>query len=420
MLDQLKVHCKSLSDNEPDALKVFERLATYSEWYERRKRGLSPVHASSLGDLYFTYALAQRDDLIGLAKRRLSSNAGDADAIATLALFDLSQDRWNELEERLEKLKTIAPAHKDLAMCINEDHGSYLNEFTEEDIAVLLPPIIHVIGLAPSREGTIFLCSDPTYFYCFTAPLLLSLEKLSQASRVQIHILDAEHLNLSVTMDVLNSLKHVQCGLSVESSGLGDIPQKQKAIYFHAIRYVRLFQAFSRDHGPYCLTDVDGLFVRNPEDAFTALSGHDIGICPVPGMWHSKAHFRAAFTMVTNTEPGANYLRMVAAYIVNAAIKDRLFWGIDQNALFTVYNHLRKNGRAPRVKPLDESIFTMEAKEDSIFWSDGGKEKFELARRIENKDPHLSLDDLDTYSQLYATYFMRAESIFNPQPQNEE
>ncbi len=224
------------------------------------------------------------------------------------------------MEKRLEHLRSISSTHKDLNMWIDDDYGACLNDI-EEDMAVMLPPVIDIIALSPSRDGTIFLCSDPIYFYRFTAPLLLSLESLAKKSRVQIHIVDAEFLNLSVTREFLANLKHVQCGLSVESSGLGEMPLNQKANYHHAIRYVRLFQALYRGQGSYCLADVDGLFVQDPADIFTSLSDHDMGICVVPGMWHSWAHFRAAFTVFTKTESGLNFMRLVAAYISDAINK---------------------------------------------------------------------------------------------------
>ncbi len=268
VLGHLKKLCEAIDEMSPDALLAFEYWAVYSERHERMKRGLSPVHATSLDDLHITYATDQRDKLVDVAQRRLSTNGDDVEALVTLALYDVSQDNWNDLEAHVQRLKPIAqdPAH--LNLYINNTDGTYLESVNVEDIEAELPPVIESIVLPASSAGTLFLCSDPKYFYRFTAPLLLSLEAVGVSSRAQIHIMDGESLDLAKTKEFLSRFKHVQCGLSFEKSGLGDKPPKQRVLYFHAVRYVRLFQALSSGGGPFCITDVDGLFIKDPEDIF--------------------------------------------------------------------------------------------------------------------------------------------------------
>ena len=408
----LKRLCESIDETSPDALRAFEYWAIYSERHERLNRGLSPVHTDNLDDLYFTYATEQRDQLVNAARRRLSVNEKDTDALTTLALFDLSQDDWSALEPRVRKLKSIAPDRNDLNFYIDDAAGSHLEGLSAVNFEALLPPVINSIELSPSPKGTIFLSSDPRYFYQFTAPLLLSLESLATPSRVQIHIMDGEHLDAPKTEQFLSGLNHVQCGLSIERSNLGDIPTKQKAIYFHAIRYVRLFQALKSGKGPYCITDVDGLFVKDPQHVFSGLNGQDVGLCPVPGMWGTRSHFQASFTAISNTKDGVNFAKLIAAYVAVALRQDALYWGIDQNALFNVYKYLIRKNRTPKIKVIDETLFSLEAKEDSVFWSDAGKEKFELIRRVNNQDPTLMPEKLDAYSSIYVPHLRTAMSAF--------
>ncbi len=88
---------------------------------------------------------------------------------------------------------------------------------------------------------------------------------------------------------------------------------------------------------------------------------------------------------MNNTKEGLRFAKLVAAYLTNALRRGKLFWGIDQNALFIVYKYLIRTERMPKVKVVDESLFSLEANENSIFWSDGGKEKFELIKRVTNE-----------------------------------
>jgi hypothetical protein len=81
-----------------------------------------------------------------------------------------------------------------------------------------------------------------------------------------------------------------------------------------------------------------------------------------------------------------------------------LRWGIDQLAMYGVFEYLRDHDRAPRLAFLNDRALDYDYRDDGIVWCNSGKNKFSHLNR--NPDGSLVVDDPDRakYIQLFDRY----------------
>jgi hypothetical protein len=88
------------------------------------------------------------------------------------------------------------------------------------------------------------------------------------------------------------------------------------------------------------------------------------------------------------------YFRLVAAYIAHFHRGQAMGWGIDQIALYGVYDFLHARGRAPTLAALDSVTVDLEHRPAGVLWCAAGASKYATERLVGTELANASYDQL--------------------------
>lgn len=237
-------------------------------------------------------------------------------------------------------------------------------------------PVRHVFRLVPQAPATMFVACDHAYFKRFTLPFVKSLEDAGIRADVQIHLLDGDAGQWAAAAADLAFARVVHLGLSAETSGaLAQGPARAR-LYFHAARFIRLYQDITRTGRATWLLDADVRLVRTPIPLFKAFKGFDVAISGNPSAFEPTAKITASCIGIAPTELGLEYARRVAGYIAHWKAQDRWGWGVDQMALYSCYARMCELGRTPATQFLDGQVFHGLSEATGVFDFLGGVRKY--------------------------------------------
>lgn len=345
-------------------LRLLEAMTVTRAWQNRRRAGLDPGAAASWQDLQ-TWS-----DPEGLAEYRAAldrrlANGATASPILARAWVGLVDQAWDESERLIAMVR--AAQSGGIADAVHFDSAFYraLARQQDSDILSAYAPLEELRGGPPGP--TLFLASDPVYFRKFTLPLLEQIPARAPRLRVHVHLLDGDP---GEWRDCLQAAvaRTAAVSLSAEASGAKNQPGTA-AIYYHAVRFVRLHEFAVRNACPSLVIDVDTDLGGDPSDLIAQFARRDLGLFATPTAFQPWDKFGAGCVGVSPTGAGLAFTRLVAAYITHLHRTGVSHWGIDQIALFGAYHHLAREGRLP-----DTHFFKSDAR--AILRSVAGFKKF--------------------------------------------
>jgi Flp pilus assembly protein TadD len=390
------------AQNDNQRIYILTQFLTYKEFHERLKRGLMPYHATSIDEMFFKFAAPEfarfRDIVLKIA-------AEDKGTIQSKFVAHFCAREWREAQEALVKL---APAIAGTIWeTISFDPAFYhvLEGFTDADILQGLPPLTEAVTAIFDDAPIAYLSCNYTYFANFCAPMLRSLADKAPGSQVHVHIMDVSPPQLAAATQFCQSLGVLRVALSAEQSGVDPADKMAARCYYHAIRFIRYYMHLKHYGRTLWLMDVDALFNRDPRHMYSVLGGNDAAMRIRAGRVEPWNQFNACIVAATPKPASTEYFRLLAAYIAYFHQRKQLRWGIDQLAMYGVYEYLKAAGRAPTLAFLDDRAIDYEYLDDGIVWCNSGKNKFSHLNR--NPDGSLVVDDPDRakYIKLFDKYF---------------
>jgi len=386
-------------------LKIILNLIIYKEFHERIKRGLMPYHATKLEELFFTYAEVEFSEF-----RKLSRQVAETDPTNTTAQIRqfishfCSRDRQGA-QEWLLKFQPKLAGHTWETVTFDPAFYRSLETFTEADLLKGLPPVESVLSIKFSRDPVAYLSCNYLYFESFAAPMLRSLENVAPGAQVHVHIMDISARQLEVTTKFCQSLTSLSIALSVEQPGVDKKSLDVARAYYHAIRFIRFYQHLLQHKQTLWLMDVDALFNKDPKVMYDVLGDKDAAMRIRAGRLEPWNQFNACIVAGTASAESLEYFRLVAAYISHFYQRDSLRWGIDQLAMYGVFEHMRDEDRAPEFAFLDDKAIDYNYLDEGIVWCNSGRNKFLHLQR--NLDGSMAIDDPDraAYIKLFDRYY---------------
>ncbi len=399
---------KHLARTDLDAggrAKILLGLIIYKEFHERIKRGLMPYHATDLEELFFTYTQREFTELKKLCLEDAEQNptSPSAQIKKFMALF-CSGDRVGAQKTLAGFQSTVAGQVWD-AVTFDPAFYQMLEQFTEADLVKGLPPVQEIITAEFSDKPVAYLSCNYTYFENFAAPMLRSLADIAPGEQAHVHIMDATEEQLAAATAFCKSLKNIAVALSVEQPGVDKQGIMVARSYYHAIRFIRYYQHLVHYKRTLWLMDVDALFNRNPNVMYEILGQKDAAMRIRAGRLEPWNQFNACIVAGTPSAPSLAYFRLIAAYIAHFYQKKGLRWGIDQLAMYGVFEYMRDEGRAPELAFLGDKAIDYDYLEDGIVWCNSGRNKFLHLQR--NPDGSIAVDDPDraAYIKLFDKYY---------------
>ena len=402
VLDQ---HLKRSALDSNERIKILISLIIYKEFNERIKRGLMPYHATSLDELFFTYTAAEFAELKKLCLESAENNPTDPGLQIKkfLALF-CSNDRIGA-QSCINEFKDAVVGQ--IWDAVNFDPSFYkmIGQFTDADIIKGLPPVQEIITCTFSDEPVAYLSCNYLYFENFAAPMLRSLSDKAPGSHVHVHIMDVTPVQLAAATKFCKKLTLINIALSVEQPGVDKEGIAHARSYYHAIRFIRFYQHLLHYKCTLWLMDVDALFNRDPHIMYEVLGHKDAAMRIRAGRLEPWNQFNACIVAGTSNAQSLEYFRLISAYIAYYYQKSGLRWGIDQLAMYGVFEYMRDVGSAPELAFLDDKAIDYDYMEDGIIWCNSGRNKFLHLQR--NPDGSIAIEDPDraAYIKLFDKYF---------------
>ncbi len=365
------------SDDAPIGLRLDYAgvYVTWKEAAERASRGL-PSGAQSLSDRFFHFAIDERDRYEAMVDSVLSNDPSNVHAATAKATCLLVRGKRKDAEKYFKIRATAKPDTLYSNVVFNDEFYKTLENKTDDDLFGHFPDVTYILDPVFDDRAVIFLSCDYKYFNKFAKTLLLSINSAAKQPQIHMHIMDAPEQELSAVKKFTATLNNTKIAVTIESPGMRERGMDAARHYYHAIRFIRLYQSLLRHKRPLWQTDVDGLVRNDPWQVFDAIGDADVALWGHTGRWEPWNQFNASMTGICPTEKGIAFSRLVAAYIAHFHSNDNLHWGIDQLATYSVYEYLVDQGRAPRATTLPDAVIDSECRDSSIIWSNGGISKF--------------------------------------------
>ncbi len=341
--------------------------------------------ASSSHELSFHFAKPERDAFEAMIDRaRLqdpnlqSKDFGHPYAFAK-AMCLVSRGDGKAAQPYFEYLAQIEP-HQIYANVIAEpDFYRALEAQSDAALFAGFAPVEDIQTAVFADKPIVLLSSDYRYFLQFTRPLLSSIQALSPGTQIQLHIVNPPSEGLQKILSFCAKLPQLRIAISIEQTAT---PSRE---YYHAIRFIRLYQFLKRYERTVCVLDVDALLHKDIGPLLQSVGNSDVGVSGHPGLWAIWNQFRAGIVAVNPTERGCAYARLVAGYIASFSAAAKLRWGIDQLALYLAYLFLCNDQRAPQMKFFTELLFDVECRDEALIWCKGGTGKYDRVVQLEHE-----------------------------------
>lgn len=372
--------------NVDDTLAVLEELIPRKEWYNRITRKQMPYHVASLDELFFHYAKPELQTYLKLTEATMKGPSVSVQVILRRFMALTAVQDFAQIEKLLPHISGVIGRNIWNTFTARPAFYEALARESDDAIAAGLPQVDYVYD-EPGDDPLVYLGCDQTYCVEFAAPLIRSIAAFQPAAPVHLHVMNATAADVQATLESLRPCG-VRLSISREDLPAADSADRTVArAYFHAVRFVRLHQLMSRRPRDIWMMDVDALFNRAPRDLFALRGTADVAFRARPGRFELWNQFNASVVGITPTPRALGYLRLVAAYIAHFHRKNALAWGIDQLAMFGVFNFLQQASQAPTVALLDNKAVDYDLQTDGIVWCNSGAAKLSAAAA---QDPALA------------------------------
>lgn len=351
---ELEKHLRRVANDPSRVAYLLLRRTTYRAPLQRRARG-EPDYGTSWSDTYRWPDAGALPPLKQALTTEIAMGSKRATARLDLAYIALAEGAWDRAETFLADLRASPKRTPADFSAFGAAFHAGLDAMSDHDIVGGLAPVQRLRTPAPQRGVTLMISSDPAYFSRFTLPFLRQLEAARIPADVHVHLLDGAAAEWAEVDTAVSDLTAVRVTLTAEASGAAAQGLTYARNYYHAIRYVRLFEELRRGARPIWMLDADVRLQRDPMPLFASLQDYDLALRTTPCAFEPVLKITATCVGISPTERGLAFARRVAAYITHWKNKGTWAWGVDQLALFSSYAHMSTRDQTPHTLFLDDS-----------------------------------------------------------------
>ena len=196
--------------------------------------------------------------------------------------------------EMFESLRESFSGHTFETVNFSPTFYDNLRRFSADDLTRGLPPLLNLTDLPSDSGGVLYLSCNFFYFRAFALPMICSLRHKSPHTPVHLHIMDASESEAKFAIDFCTLLKLPRFAVSVERPGLQSAKQMEARCYYHAVRFIRLYQHIQAYRCPLWLMDVDAIVNRDLSELFAMLGDNDAAMRVRPGRIEPWNQFNAS------------------------------------------------------------------------------------------------------------------------------
>lgn len=342
----------------------------------RAAQGLPPGHGISWPDTYRWPDTEMLPRLKNVTQAQLALGSPLPTPRLGMAYIALAEGDWEMAERYIAKVRDGAKRTEADFTAFGAAFHAMLDAMRDEDIVGNLAPMHRLLSAAPRSGETIFIGSDRTYFERFTWPFARQLEERSLPLDLHVHILDGTEADWAEVRYRLAGLKSVGATLTAEASGAAARGLRYARNYYHAVRYIRLYETLAQMRRPMWIFDADVSLQDDPRSLLASLSNFDLALRTNPCSFTPTLKITATCVGIAPSTPGLSFARRVAAYIAHWKNKDTWGWGVDQVALFSSYAHMSATGCLPNTLFLDNAAMNDKAGDTGVIKFLSGIDKY--------------------------------------------
>ncbi|MGE4064688.1 MAG: tetratricopeptide repeat protein [Rhodospirillaceae bacterium] len=390
--------------------KILLTYVSQVEQWERIRAGLMPYHCTRMDELFFHYAAPVLDELEAAQRTRLAADPNSVSATNGLATARFCRDDRHTAEKLFHAFPDKIAGHVLDTIRFSPGFHDRLRSAPDSELFKGLPPLNTVTAPVPDPSGVLFLSCDGKYLDMFALPMVISLRENAPATPVHIHVMDASPQTVDNTVRLIEKLAPLRIALSVENPGLGGGKNQPARNYYHAIRFIRLYEQAKVYRCPLWMADVDAVVNRDLAPLFAGMGDHDVAMRVRPGRTEPWNQFNASLVGFAPGERSLAYLRQTAMYLAHFFQQDGLRWGIDQLAMYAVWADMRDRGEAPSVKLLDDRSVDYFQTPEGFIWCNSGVKKFWHLRQLEKGGDTASFGD-NRYVPVFEKYWRALQAL---------
>ncbi len=372
---ELKKHLHIVGGDPGRTAYTLLRISTTRAAGRRAERGLPP-HGTSWPDTYQWPDHEALPELKDALTNEIVAGSTRASVWADLACVALADGNWERAEECFAKLRKGPKRSAADFHAFGRAFHTGLDALGDAEIVAGLAPVERLTAPAPQSGVSIFIGSDPVYFARFTLPLLRGAEAAAMPLDVNVHILDGTPAVWAEIAHAVGELKSLRVTLTTEASGAASQGGHYARLYYHAVRYVRVFEELKRARRPLWVLDADVRLLRDPRALLASIERYDLAINTRPAELSPSLKLTAACVGLAPTPRGLEFARRVAAYITHWKNKGAWGWGIDQVALFSSYAHMSAEDRQPSTLFLDDTAVNWRTGDNGVIKLMPGMDKY--------------------------------------------
>ncbi len=297
-------------------------------------------------------------------------------AYLDLACVAMWAGNWQGAEQLFAHVRNNVPGTVADCFVLNADFHAAIEARADGELFADLAPVQHLVQPPFQAGETLFLAADPHYFRRFIVPFLGDMDKAGVAADIQVHLLDGTGPVWSEAARELAKFAALRVGLSAEASGAALQGPVYARIYYHSIRFIRLYQELARTGRPMWMLDADVNFVRDPRPLFASVAGHDIALRTNPYCFEPNWKVMGGCLAMAPTPGGLAYARRVAALIAHWKSAGTWTWGVDQLALFLAYVRMCELKQEPNTLFLRPDAICDLGETSGVFQFPAGIKKF--------------------------------------------
>ncbi len=368
-------------------IKILSVLILFKEWSFRIKNNKLPYHALSIDDIFFKSTsdiLLQLDNESSILLEEFKDHP---QAYMIKGIVNFVRKKNQNAQDFFDMVSKYSNNKMTRAIRFDDEFFSHLNDFDTIKLIKHLPKLLEVKERNIFENDIIYLSCNSDYFNYFTKPLLLSINNQTEKTSVHIHIMDSDTRHTEYALDFCSLLTNIDISISVERPKLPPNDINYARSYFHAIRFIRLYQHLLKFKKRLWLMDVDALFNQSPKFLFNKFKNKDISLRIRPARLEPWNQFNACLFGVNYSKKAINYLHKIAAYIAYFHQNAELPWGIDQLAMYASYNNIDTKNK-PSIGFMDDKVLDYEYNKDGLVWCSSGSIKFAALNksRIKNNE----------------------------------
>jgi len=398
--NRLQALCDLLTD-PLEKLEVLQEIVLLKEMAGRKSNGLPLYHAVSYENSNIHFAHDELKHVERLARQVLNSDSGNPAALLSLSCVLYAQGAPGHGQDLFDQVTEKVTGHIGAAVNFDSNFLNSLKVESADELLAGLPEVMTIQLKTNAGKPVIVIVCDYRYYYHFARPLIISIDRRVRGVCVHLHIMDASAQQLDDAMAWLQSLASVRCNLSAENTDQQNRSQNDALDYYHAMRFVRLYEWRKTYDGPLWIMDADALINLDPSKLLSNCKGWDVAIRIRPGRLEPWNVMSAGLVGFAPTDAAAQFLHIAASYITHHYRNGKLAWGIDQLALLAAHFAI-DNYRLRSLSNLEQDV---ELHANGLFWFLSGKNKTLFPDLGKNKEAVFArLTERDRkFAQLYLT-----------------